>query len=331
MSDVTIYDVAKHAQVSITTVSRVLNTPDQVNPETRARVLAAIDALGFVPKAEATARARKSARRIGVLAPFLTFPSFVERLRGVIAALSRAGYELVIYDVESSAQRDSILASLPLTNRLDGLVVMALPFSEPTAQRLIKHNLPAVLIECSHPQFSSVEIDDEAGGRLAADLFVRQGRRRPAFLGDASVPDYAIPTSDRRLRGYREALAAAGIALPDAYVALTGNSRAEAREAADRLLALPEPPDAIFAPSDTQAVGVIRAARAAGVAVPQDLAIVGFDDVEFADLMELTTVRQHLEESGQAAVRLLIERIENPEAPPRRVLLSLSLVERATS
>lgn len=331
MSDVTIYDVAKHAQVSITTVSRVLNTPDQVNPETRARVLAAIDALGFVPKAEATARARKSTRRIGVLAPFLTFPSFVERLRGVIAALSREGYELVVYDVESSAQRDSILASLPLTNRLDGLVVMALPLSESTAQRLLKHNLPAVLLECSHPQFSSIEIDDESGGRLAAELFVRQGRRRPAFVGDASVPDYAIPTSARRLGGYRRALAEAGVDLPDAYVALTSHTREEAAKATQRLLALPEPPDAIFAPSDTQAVGALKAARAAGVAVPQDLAIVGFDDVEFAELVELTTVRQHLEESGQAAVQLLLDRIEHPEAAPRRVLLSLSLIERATS
>ena len=120
MSDVTIYDVAKLASVSISTVSRVLNSPEQVNQVTRARVQAAIDRLHFVPKAEATARARKGTRRIGVLAPFITYPSFVQRFRGV-AAIADASYEMVIYNVESAARRDSYLASLPVLRRLERL------------------------------------------------------------------------------------------------------------------------------------------------------------------------------------------------------------------
>jgi LacI family transcriptional regulator len=123
----TIYDVAQKAGVSITTVSRVLNAPDKVNPETRERILTAIDALGFTPKAEARARALRQTGRIGVITPFFTAPSFVQRLRGIASALTKENYELVIYAVESAAHLASYLASLPLTGNLDGLIIMSLP------------------------------------------------------------------------------------------------------------------------------------------------------------------------------------------------------------
>ena len=135
----TIYDVAKRAGVSITTVSRMLNAPDKVNPETRERILAAIDTLGFVPKAEARARALRQTGRIGVVTPFFTAPSFVQRLRGIAGALSRENYELVVYTVESAAHLQSYLASLPLTGNLDGLVIMSLPIGDAEAHRLLRH------------------------------------------------------------------------------------------------------------------------------------------------------------------------------------------------
>ena len=133
MAQATVYDVAESAGVSISTVSRVLNSPEKVNAATRMRVMAAIDHLGFVPKAEAAARARKGHARIGVLAPFFTLPSFVERLRGVANALADSPYELAIYNVDSSERRDGYLTSLPLTRRLDGLIIMALPFDPAAA------------------------------------------------------------------------------------------------------------------------------------------------------------------------------------------------------
>jgi DNA-binding LacI/PurR family transcriptional regulator len=169
MADITVYDVAKKAKVSIATVSRVLNSPDKVNEATRKRVLTTIDALGFVPKAEAAARARKGHGRIGVLAPFLTYPSFVQRLRGVATALRDSPYDLAIYNVDSSARRDGYLASLSVTRRLDGLIVMSLPFDDVAARRLVQHGLETVLIETSRDVFSSIEIDDQAGGRIAAN------------------------------------------------------------------------------------------------------------------------------------------------------------------
>jgi LacI family transcriptional regulator len=330
MPDVTIYDVAELAGVSITTVSRVLNSPSQVNAITRSRVLAAIDRLHFVPRAEATARARKGTRRVGVLAPFITYPSFVQRLRGV-AALADSSYEMVVYNVESAARRDSYLATLPVSRRLDGLIVMALPFGDEAAQRLRAHQLEAVLIECSHPFFSSVEIDDVAGGELVGRYLLARGHQRFGFVGDDSVPDYAISTSDKRLKGYRRVLAEAGHPLQPPYIRVGANGLEPARVMAGELLDGPEPPTAIFAPSDTQAMGVLKAARERGVRVPQELAVVGFDDVEVADYIGLTTVRQPLEESGRIAVDLLLARLAEQTRAAQRVTLPLELIRRETA
>lgn len=330
MPEVTIYDVADLANVSISTVSRVLNTPEQVNTATRERVLAAIDRLNFVPRADATARARKGTRRIGVLAPFITYPSFVQRLRGV-ATLADTSYEMVIYNVESASRRDGYLASLPVTRRLDGLIVMALPFGDEAAQRLRANDLETVLIECAHPFFSSVEIDDEAGGELVARYLLSQGHRRFGFVGDDEVPDYAIRTSDRRLAGYQRALRAAGITLAPDYIMKGRHGREQARLHGHELLELPEPPTAIFAHSDNQAMGVLKALRERGLSAPRDLAVVGFDDIDVADYLGLTTVRQPLEESGRIAVELLLARLADRTRPTQRVTLPLTLVQRETA
>jgi LacI family transcriptional regulator len=326
-----VYEVAERAGVSIATVSRVLNAPEKVNTETRARVVAAIDALGFVPKAEAVARARTATGRIGVLAPFFTFPSFVQRLRGVANALADSPYELAIYNVDSSSRRIGYLASLPVTRRVDGLIVMALPFERETAERLISHGLETVLIEFSQQPFSSIRHDDHIGGAMAANYLIARGRRRVAFVGDADVPGYALRTSDFRLDGFRDALERAGLPLPDRYVALSPHSLDNARCDAHRLLDLPEPPDAVFAASDTQALGVLKAARERGLRVPEEFAVVGFDDVDTSGYIGLTTIRQPLEESGRVAVQLLLDRFEDPTRPAQEIWLPLTLVERDTA
>lgn len=327
----TVYEVAEQAGVSIATVSRVLNSPEKVNPATRQRVLEVIDALGFVPKAEAAARARKDSGRIGVLAPFFTFPSFVARLRGVADALANSPYELAIYNVDSSSRRVGYLASLPLTRRIDGLIVMALPFDDEAENRLLANGLKTVLIEFSRKPFSSVRIDDRAGGMLAAEYLLARGHRCCGFVGDADVPDYALPTSDMRLEGYRAALTSAGVELPDNCIGLASHSLENARRSAHRLLDLPHPPTAIFAASDNQAMGALKAARERGLAVPAELAVIGFDDLDMAAYIGLTTIRQPLLESGRVAVDLLLSRLADPTRPPQEVWLPLTLVQRETA
>jgi DNA-binding LacI/PurR family transcriptional regulator len=331
MPQSTVYEVAEKAGVSISTVSRVLNAPDKVNPVTRARVLTVIDELGFVPKAEAAVRARKDLGRIGILAPFFTYPSFVERMRGVAVALADLPYELTIYSVDSSIRRDAYLSSLAVSRRLDGLIVMALPFPDAIAERLTSYQLEAVLIECMRPEFSTIEGDDSAGGRMAAEYLLRQGHSRVGFVGDCDLPDYAIHTSDWRLEGFRAGLAHAGIDLPDLYIALAPHGQEPARWSAHRLFDLPAPPTAIFAASDTQAIGVLRAARDHGLSVPRDVAIMGFDDLDISDYIGLTTVRQPLQESGQVAVELLLARLVSRSRSVQRVRLPLTLMQRDTA
>lgn len=331
MPDATIYDVAELAGVSISTVSRVLNTPEQVQESTRARVLAAIDQLDFVPRAEAAARARKGTGRIGILAPFFTYLSFTDRLRGVVTALADSSYELVVYSVTSSAQRDGYLNRIVLNRQLDGLIVMALTVDDLATRRLLGHDLATVLVEVGNSSFSCVEIDNQAGGQLAAEFLLNRGHRRCAFVGDSEVPDYAIPTSDWRLIGYRRSLLNAGIELPAAYIALAPHGMEQACQQVHQLLDLPEPPTAIFAPSDTQALGVLKAARERGLRVPAELAVIGFDDVEIADYIGLTTIRQPLKESGRVAVDLLLARLADRSRPIQRVTLPLTLVQRETA
>lgn len=331
MPQATVYEVAQRAGVSIATVSRVLNSPDKVNVATRNRVLAVIDDLGFIPKAEAAARARKGSGRIGVLAPFFTYPSFVARLRGVTDALTDSPFELAIYNVDSSSRREGYLANLSLTRRVDGLIIMALPFSDEAAARLVANGIETVLTEFAQNAFSNVRIDDHAGGAMAAEYLLSLGHRRCAFVGDADMPDYILPISDKRLAGYRAALARSGVELLDAYLGLAYHSLENARRSAHRLLDLPEPPTAIFAASDTQAMGVLKAARERGMAVPSDLAVIGFDDLDTAAYIGLTTIRQPLVESGRVAVDLLLARLADPARPPQEIWLPLQLIRRETA
>ncbi len=327
----TIYDVAKHAGVSITTVSRMLNTPNKVNSETREKVIASIDALGFVPKAEARARAMQKNGRIGVITPFFTAPSFVQRLRGIAGALSPMNFELVIYTVDSTDHLQRYLSTLPLTGNLDGLIVLSLQVGDAEARRLIDHGLPTVLIEYPHPKLNCVEIDDIQGGYMAAAYLLKKGHHRIAFLGDTDLPEYSLHPVSLRLSGFRQALKESGIDLPDTFVRLAPYSQEQTRQVARELLSLSEPPTAIFAATDFQALGVLKAARQLNVEVPGQLAVIGFDDLDMAEYADLTTICQHLDESGRLAVEILISQIESSSQLPRRVKIPLNIVERKTA
>jgi DNA-binding LacI/PurR family transcriptional regulator len=328
---ITIYDVAKATGTSISTVSRVLNAPDKVNPETRQKIQEAIDQLGFVPKAEARMRALRNNGRIGVITPFFTAPAFVQRLRGIAGVLAGTNFELIIYTVESHEQLLSYVATLPLIRRLDGLIIISLPIEEEDIQRLIKYHLPVVLIEYPHPSVSCVEIDDVDGGRQAGEFLIKKGHTKIAFLGDTDLPEYAIHPVSLRLVGFRQALKAAGIDLPENFTRLAPYSLEQTQKLASELLALPDPPTAIFAATDLQALGVLKAARQLAIKVPDQLAVIGFDDLDMADYADLTTVSQHLDDSGCIAAEILLANISHPNRPAQHIKLSLEIVERSTT
>jgi LacI family transcriptional regulator len=331
----TIYDVATRAGVSISTVSRALNAPTRVAAATLDRVYGAVQELGFELRADAAARARKQFRRVGVRGQFISHGSFFDRLRGVLAAAQGDDCEVVLYDEESHVHHLNFVESLSVSNRLDGIILMGVPLSQALARRLAHETFKTVTVVGSYPGLSSVNVDEVEGGRLAATYLVERGHRRCAYLGNrAGLRDSAevprVPEAER-LDGFREGLGAAGIALPDDYV-LSQHALPTARDAAHHLLALEQPPTAIFACADDLAVEVLKAARERGVRVPDDVAVIGFDDREYADYLGLTTVRQPLYESGQVAYRLLQESVgaTSPGATTT-VTLPLTVVPRDTA
>lgn len=319
----TIARVAQVAGVGVGTVSRVLNGSEAVSDATRRRVLEVIEELGYEPNAAARALSTGRTSTIGVVAPFFTQPSVVQRLHGVSRVVADAGYHLVLFDVEHSEP----FAELTGGGRLDGLLCISLRPSDAELLRFEAAGVPCVLVDCEHPRLSGVSIDDVEGGRLAAEHLLGLGHRRIAFIGDEErTTPFGFTSSARRRIGASARVREAGVEL---IVRRGPHGRENARALAAELLALPDAPSAIFAASDSQALGVLEAAEAAGVAVPGDLSVVGFDDIEVARYVGLTTVAQPLEESGVRGARLLLRALEGASRRAQR--LQLRLVARATT
>ena len=302
---VTIYQVAERAGVSISTVSNALNKPGRVNEQTRARVLAAADELGFVPSAQAAHQARKATGRFGVMAPFTSYGSYLRRLSGLLVAATEAGVDVMVFDHESAATAMSpVLESMPVHGRLDGLVVMGLPIEAAIARRLHERGLPTIAVDADSDLFPRVVADDVQGGRLAAAHLVERGHRTFGYVLEQQVSDYESQAI-QRLTGFRQVAEAAGGA-GSVRVEISGNSADDAALAASRLLAGADRPTAVMAHHDGLAIGILRAARSLGLAVPDDVAVMGFDDGEAAAAADLTTVRQPFEESGRVALAMLL-------------------------
>lgn len=334
MAAVTIRDVARKAGVGIGTVSRVLNDSPMVSEETRRRVQDAIKALDYSPSLVARRLSRGRSMAIAVIAPFFIRRSYVERLQGIENVLSTSGYDLVLYNVETVARRDECLRSLPRGERLDGLLILSLAPTDDEAERLLRLGVPTVLIDAFHEALPTVTVDDMAGARTAVQHLIDLGHKRIAYVGEYlnDNPFNFRPVVDR-YRGYRDALAGAGIPFQPQYHCQGKYGWREAHRMAQALFALDEPPTAIFAYSDTLAFGVIEAAQHHNLSIPDQLSVVGFDDVEIAQYLRLTTLRQPLYESGARGAELLLEQIGSDvgRRVPHVVLPTELVVRRTTA
>ncbi|MGM0432519.1 MAG: LacI family DNA-binding transcriptional regulator [Spirochaetota bacterium] len=327
----TIYDVAKQAGVSITTVSRYLNTPGRVAVHTQYNILQAMRQLEFIPKAEAVARARTNTKRIGVLTPSLTGQSFVQRIEAIHRELCPVGYEMISYIVDSQEQLDRYLTVLPTGGRVDALIILALPLSEQDVERFREHRIPVVGIEYSREGISSIEIDNVAGGCLAANYLLSNGYKQMGFVGESGQPVYSLLATEQRLEGFLGKLSELGYPVDRHHVCFHVYGTDQTIEAALQLLESPYRPDALFCASDFQAACVLKAARMLDIRVPEELGILGFDDTETAQFMELSTIRQNLDRSGELAAKLVIEQLKKPESRQKAIQLDLSIVERNTT
>src|SRR4051812_21138856 len=264
--------------------------------------------LGFTPSPAARRLSLGRTLTIGVVVSFLTRPQAAERLRGVDAVLTDSEFDLVIYNVESVQKRDHYLGTLAQSQRTDGLLVMSLPPNAESPTILERSPVPVVFIDVHTTSVAAMPRvigDDVAGGALAARHLLDLGHRDIGFVGDEPENPFGFTSSRDRHAGLAAELASAGVSIRPEWIGLGGHGRYEARALASAMLRLPQRPTAIVAASDTQALGVLTAAREAGLHVPEDLSVVGYDDIETAEYVGLTTVGQQLFESGRKGAEML--------------------------
>lgn len=331
MPAVTIRDVARHAQVGVGTVSRVLNNSEAVSTKTRQKVLAAIEELDFSPNVTARQLSTGRAMTIGVILPFFKNPSYLERMRGVESVLGESDFDLIIYNAESLERRNALFSSMARLERVDGLLIMTHTPDDMEARRFKQADVAVVLIDAHHPDFTRVVIDDVEGAYNAVHYLISLGHRKIGFVSDYLESKLNFrPVRDRFL-GYYQALEEAGIPFRPEYHKQGEHSRSVARKLAHTLLEMEDPPTAIFAFSDTQAVGVLEAARDRGLNVPHNLSVIGFDDIDIAHHWHLTTIRQPLFETGRCGCEQLFRHMKNPAMPLEEILFPTELVVRATT
>jgi LacI family transcriptional regulator len=321
----TIYDVARRAGVSIATVSRVLRRSAPVHDATRLRVEDAVEQLGFVPSRLGVSLAERRHAANGVVFPDLSGPYFAEVVLGYEEVTSRLGRSVLILSTREQADPDATVREL--ASRVDGLALFDATVGEGTVRSIVAGGLPVVLLARRDVEGAdAVATENAASAERLTEHLLGHGHRRLAFLGD---PGHAFDVAER-LAGMRAALARAG--LPAAEPVACASGEASARAAATALLASPDRPDAVVCGNDERALATLLATEDLGLAVPDDVAVTGWDDILAARHARpaLTTVRQPMRELGAWAARALDERIRGDRDTPTSHLLPTRLIVRAS-
>ncbi len=330
---VTIYDLAREAGVGIGTVSRCLNDQPHVSAPTRAKVLAAAIRLSYQPHAQAQRLASRRTNTISVIIPSFTNYFFVQVLQGVQDHAADCGVDLILYSVNHPVQVEEYLRRSLHRGHVDGVLFFSMKLPEVHAAQFERMHLPLVLVDAFHPKFDSIRVQNRDGELAATRHLVGLGHHSIAMIN----ANLSTQPAQERLEGYRLGLEEAGIPFRSDLLVIgessknDGFTREAGRESMRRLLEKNTGPDratAVVIASDVQAIGALEAARAARVRIPEDLAIVGFDDIELAQYAELTTMRQPMYEMGQLAMEKLIRRIKEPGVPPTLSLFLPDLIVR---
>lgn len=331
----TMADVARHAGVSVATVSHVLNDTRPVLPHTRQAVLDAIDELGYTPNTLARSLVTSRTRSIGLAVSAISNPYFTEILQGVEAGALQQGYSLLIADPHDDPEHERKVVQLLHERRVDGMIVA--PSADPGGllAYLTRHQVPTVLLDRivdtsagGAPRFDQVCAENaEPTARLVTHL-AELGHRRIAFV--AGLP--GLSTTAERITGYRHGLAFAGLPYDERLTVHGDSESAGAERATAALLSLATPPTALVTGNNAMTLGALRALRAHGLTVPDDIALCCFDDFAWADLFSprLTAIAQPSKDIGAQAVRVLLERLAAPDRPARTVRLPCTFVHRTS-
>ena len=326
---VTIYDVAAMAGVTTATVSRVINGKPGISAATRARVVQIMKETRYFPSPAASGLRRKSTREIGILSPFFIGDFFLKIFESLHRQLK--DFDLILYNAQTPAHRREVIDRIVAEEKLCALLVASTPILLEEEMIIAGMGIPVVMVEARHSTYSSVDYDHQIGAFKAVSHLVDLGHRDIAIIGGKPETRLYSPIGKERLKGYRMALSMAGITAREQDIMSGEWSSADAHESARRLLRAKTPPSAIFATSDIQAAGVLMAARDLGVRVPDDLSVVGYDNIPFAEFLSLTTMWQHHDQLARNAATLLLEEMRTGTRTGERVVLQPELVVRSST
>ncbi len=331
----TLEEVARLAGVSRSTVSRVINNHPNVRPETRERVQQAIRQSGYRPHRVARSLVTKCTQIIGMVIPeavttLFTDPFFPLLLRGATETCNAHHYQLLLSLFNDPVGREEMYQRVLRNGYLDGVIVASTSLGDPLVPHLLRDQIPFVSVgRHTNKRVHYIDVDNVGGARMAVEHLIRLGHQRIAII----TGRLDMPTGQDRLEGYRQALQAHHIQVEESLIVEGDFTERSGRVGMQRLL--PASPTAVFVASDMMAIGALKALHQAGWQVPHDVALIGFDDIPAASVIEpaLTTVRQPIERMGSMAVDLLLSVLENSseeEAPAHRIILPTELVARAS-
>lgn len=324
----TIVDIAREARVSVSTVSHVVNGTRRVAPATARAVREIVARTGYSPNAVARALKTSRTRSVGIAVSVACNPYFGDIVGAIERECALSGMMVFLSDTRDDPEIEFDVVRALLARRVDGLILA--PSADPerrTLRYLAEKGTPCVLVDRTpDASFDQVGVDNRDAIRDLVRRVAARGHRRIGYVGGA----LGFETTMERVAGYRAALADLGFAFDVRFVHVGATTVMAAAEAVRDLLARPDRPTALVCGNNLSTIGAMRAVRALGLRVPADLSLAGFDDFEWAELFEprLTLIAQPVAEIGKRATQLLMERIAEPQGPPRTVRLKTSLVER---
>lgn len=327
----TIYDIAKAANVSIATVSKVMNQNGRISDKTRKRIMDIMQQMNYQPSVVASALTKKRTYTIGLLIPDLANPFFAEIARSVEDRAQELGFNLVICNTDNNVEKEERYIGLLKQKGADGIIMATGAHNNAIVKKLLQQNQTIAVIARDMPSLAvdAVLVDDYLGGYLAANHLIELGHRHIAVIAES----LEVMSSRERVRGCRQAMEEAGLVLEDRWVRVSAFHVQDGKATAGILLDEPNAPTAIFACNDLLAIGVIQAARERGMNVPRELSVVGFDNTILATIIDppLTTIAQPIQELGKQVVDLISKDIGGKATSKQRFVLLPELIVRGST
>ena len=326
---VNIYDVAEKAGVGIGTVSRVLNNSEKVKEETREKILEVMKELNYRPNKVAQNLAKQKANAIAVIVPSFIDHFFVEVLKGIQDALTEENIDLILHKIDLNDKRMDKILEIVHGRKVDGIAAVTMDISQADHEELKNSGIPIVIADESSSDFHSIYFDDIKGGEMAVDYLFNLGYRKIAFING----DINSLHGQKRLQGVKRSFEKNNLKIQDNLIKDGDFYTEDGYQSMQEILALPEKewPTAVFAASDNQAIGVLQAMEEKNLKAPDDIAVIGYDNIELAKYLKITTIWQPMYQLGHLAIEVLLKAINGELKDKFNKELELKLVKRETA